>query len=43
MGYVIAAYLLMMALFIAYALTLAARQRLITDLADAAGVEMRRS
>jgi hypothetical protein len=43
MGYVIAAYLLTVALFIVYALTLTARQRLITDLTDAAGVEMRRS
>jgi hypothetical protein len=38
MGYVVAAYLLVALLFAGYALTLAARQRLIAELADAAGV-----
>ena len=37
MGFVIAAYLLVAALFVGYALTLTARQRLITDLAEAVG------
>lgn len=35
MGFVTAAYLLVAALFAFYALTVAARQRLIADLADA--------
>lgn len=38
MGYVIAAYLVVAALAVGYGLTLAARQRMIADLADAAGV-----
>ncbi len=36
MGYVAAAYLLVVALFVGYGLTLIARQRTIADLADAA-------
>jgi hypothetical protein len=35
-GFVTAAYLVVAGLFVFYALTLAARQRLIADLADAA-------
>ncbi|MDR7522237.1 MAG: hypothetical protein QN168_07235 [Armatimonadota bacterium] len=39
MGFVAAAYLIVTALFAGYALTLAGRQRLIADLAEAAGLE----
>jgi hypothetical protein len=38
MGYVVAAYLVIVALFAGYAITLAGRQRTIADLADAAGL-----
>ncbi len=38
MGYVAAAYLITMALFVGYALTLIGRQRVIADLADAVGL-----
>ncbi len=37
MGYVAAAYLVVLTLFVGYGLTLMTRQRTITDLADAAG------
>ncbi|MDR7418707.1 MAG: hypothetical protein QN178_07325 [Armatimonadota bacterium] len=36
MGFVVAAYLVVAALFAGYAITLAARQRLIADMAEAA-------
>jgi hypothetical protein len=39
-GFVTAAYLLVAALFAFYALTVAARQRLIADLADAASSDI---
>ncbi len=39
MGYVAAAYLVVVVLFVGYGLTLIARQRTITDLADAAGYQ----
>ncbi len=39
MGFVVAAYLLVAALFVFYVLSLAARQRLIADLADAASTD----
>ena len=38
MGFVAAAYLVIVALFVGYALTLIARQRVIAELAGAAGL-----
>jgi hypothetical protein len=38
MGYVAGAYLVILALFAGYAVTLVGRQRTISDLADAAGL-----
>lgn len=43
MGYVVAAYIVVAALFAGYALTLVARQRLISDLSDAADTRQGRS